>query len=290
MIPGFPYPSREWLHSFRQRCENLQMIPFCYSAHLDSGLRSDRFLTDEEKMLCTLNDIRNAYEMGAQVVRTQHSISPDLLYKIEPWAKKFKIKLGVEIHPPHRFETEVWQHYISVFKDLDSPFIGVVVDTGIYQEYPYNGWLDVYSQHGVNKKTIQNLLKLLAENKTFEDAKAYLETEDSNLYAFELASELFSLYRPYKQDELQKVIQYVTHFHTKFYHMENGKEKTIPYTKILNLVKNSGYSGYLISEYEGHYCYDASLYPAAEQVKTHIQMEKKILKGIKDNVNKTYNQ
>lgn len=277
MMPGFPYPTKAWLHSFRARCEQLELEPFCYSAHLDSGLRSDRWLTDEEKVMSTVNDLRSAYEMGASVVRTQHSISPELLYQVAPWAEKYRVKVGVEIHPPHRFETDVWQRFIRAFRDLDSPYIGVVVDTGIYQEYPYDGWLDVYAQHGVRRETIDALLRLLAQDAGMEKARKYLAENDASAYAEELAGELFSLYRPYREDELADVIQYVTHFHTKFYHMENGEEKTVPYARILDVVQRSGYEGYLISEYEGHYCYDADRYPAAEQVRMHIEMERRLL-------------
>ena len=60
--------------------------------------------------------------------------------------------------------------------------------------------------------------------------------------------------------------------------MENGVEKTIPYEKIFDVIRETGYEGYLISEYEGHYCYDAKEYPAADQVKEHIDMEKRLLK------------
>lgn len=136
MMPGFPYPTKRWLHDLRARCEALELEPFCYSAHLDSGLRSDRFLTDEEKVMSTVNDIRNAYEMGASVVRTQHAISPELLCRVAPWAEKYQVKVGVEIHPPHRFDTEIWQRFLKAFRDLDTPYIGVVVDRASIRSIP----------------------------------------------------------------------------------------------------------------------------------------------------------
>ena len=277
MMPGFPYPERRWLHDLRARCEALGLEPFCYSAHLDSGLRSDRFLTDEEKVMSTVNDIRNAYEMGASVVRTQHSISPELLCRVAPWAERYRIKVGVEIHPPHRLDTEIWRRFIEAFRRLDTPYIGMVVDTGIYQEFPYDGWLDAYAQHGVRREAIDALLSLLAEGKGLDAAGEYLSLHGGDAYAMEMAEELFALYRPYRPDALAEVMRYVTHFHTKFYHMEGGEEKTIPYAKILDVIARSGFDGFLISEYEGHYCYDAGQFPAAEQVGAHIDMERRLL-------------
>lgn len=277
MIPGFPYPTKAWLHQFREACEELGLDPFCYSAHLDSGLRSDRWMTDAEKVESTVNDIRNAYEMGASAVRTQQTITPKLLYQVVPWAERYQIRVGVEIHPPHRLETEVWQEFLQVFRDLDTPYIGMVLDTGIYQEYPYDGWLGVYREHGVAEEICDGLLEILRNRGTQEEARRFVKEHGGNAYGMELTEELFSLYRPYEPDELSENMKYVTHFHTKFYHMEDGNEKTIPYEKILGIIKNSGFKGYLISEYEGHYCYDAHQYPAAKQVKAHIEMEKRLL-------------
>lgn len=277
MVKGFPYPSREWLSDFRNKCEKLALEPFCYSAHLDSGLRSDRFLSDDEKVESTVNDLRSAAMMGAQVVRTQFSFSPELLYKIEPWTKRYGVRLGIEIHPPHRLDTPLWLEFEKVFRDLDTPYIGMVLDTGIYQEYPYAGWIDVYARHGVKRTAIDYMLSELAKGTGVEAVSACLAAQGENEYAMEMAKEMFSLYRPYREDELRELIRYVTHFHTKFYHMENGEEKTIPYSRILKIAQDAGYTGYLMSEYEGHYCYDCEEYPATEQVRQHIDMEKRIL-------------
>ncbi len=277
MIPGYPYPSREWLRSFRDECEQLGLEPFCYSAHLDSGLRSDRWLTEEEKVLCTVNDLRCAKDMGASVVRTQQTISPKLMYEIAPWAERYGIKVGVEIHPPHTLSTDVWQEFIRVFEDIDSPYVGIVMDLGIYQEYPYDGWITVYASHGVSHATIAFLLSALKEGQPLAEVLAVLEKQNASEYAREMAQEMFALYRPYRPDQLADVMKYITHFHTKFYHMKNGEEETIPYRQILQIIKETGFSGYLISEYEGHYVYDEQTVSCFDQVREHIAMERRLL-------------
>jgi sugar phosphate isomerase/epimerase len=277
MIPGYPYPTKAWLREFRGKCERLDLEPFCYSGHLDSGMRSDRWLNDDEKIASIVNDLRNAMEMGATVVRTQHTVSPPLLAGIAPWAEKYRIKVGVEIHPPHRLDTPVWLEFEKAFRDIDSPYIGMVLDTGIYQEYPYDGWIDVYAQHGVPRDLIAFLLDALRRGDSLESVQPRLEKDKADDFAIEMAKEMFSLYRPYVPDELGSLMKYVTHFHTKFYHMQDGEERTIPYREILRNVAEAGFRGYLISEYEGHYCYDSGEYPAAEQVKEHLAMERKLL-------------
>jgi sugar phosphate isomerase/epimerase len=277
MVPGFPWPSDKWLHDFRDQCEAMGLEPFCYSAHLDSGLRCDRMMTDDEKLLSTINDLRCAQIMGASVVRTQQTIGPGLIHKIVPWAERYGVKVGVEIHPPHRLDTPVWLEFERAFQEADSPYAGIVLDTGIYQEYPYKGWRDVYAAHGVPEETIRFLLDALAAKKPAAEVRETLKSRGESEYALEMAGEMFSLYRPYEPDALGELMQYVTHFHTKFYHMQDGEEPTIPYQKILDTVVQSGFDGYLISEYEGHYCYDCEQFPSADQVRQHIRMEKGIL-------------
>lgn len=277
MVPGFPYPTADWLHGFRDQCQQIGLEPFCYSAHLDSGLRSDRAMTEDEKIACTINDLRCAREMGAEVVRTQQTIGPELIWRIAPWAERYGVKLGVEIHPPHRLDTPIWLEFERAFRDIDSPYVGMVLDTGIYQEYPYRGWLDVYAAHGVSEETIERLLAQLAQRIDLNAVLDELKSSGESDYAIEMAQEMFSLFRPYEKDELAELLKYVTHIHSKFYHMENGNEPTIPFDIILGICKEWGYAGYLISEYEGHYCYDCERYPSAEQIRQHIDMERRIL-------------
>lgn len=281
MVPGYPFPDREWLRGFRRKCESYGLEPFCYSAHLDSGLRSDRWLTPDEMVASTVNDIRCAYEMGASVVRTQQTVTPALIEKIAPWAEKYSVKVGVELHPPHRLSTPVWQEFLREFRRVGSGFVGVTLDLGIYQEFPYDGWISAYTSHGVTRETVGLILDGLRTGVPEEEVREKLARGGAGEYADEMLTEVYSLYAPYREDELGEILPYVTHFHSKFYHMVDGEEPTIPYRKILKILAEKGYEGYLISEYEGHYTYDASKVSCAGQIREHIAMEKRILAGLR---------
>ena len=54
MVPGYPYPSEQWLKNFRDDCLALGLEPFCYSAHLDSGLYTGRNMTADEMIRSTV--------------------------------------------------------------------------------------------------------------------------------------------------------------------------------------------------------------------------------------------
>ena len=134
MIPGYPNPSDEWRRWFCGILEKYKMQPLSYSAYIDMGQHTGRDLSEEEIIQCTLNDIMYASRMGFPIVRTQHAISPAILEKMIPSAKKWKVWLGVELHAPHNCQVGVWKEYLRLFDRVGSDYIGVVPDMGIFQE------------------------------------------------------------------------------------------------------------------------------------------------------------
>ncbi len=63
------------------------------------------------------------------------------------------------------------------------------------------------------------------------------------------------------------------YFHGKFHHiLEDDTERSIPDEKILPVIAEANFDGYIVSEYENHV---SGLAP--EMVKKHIAMERRIL-------------
>ena len=68
---------------------------------------------------------------------------------------------------------------------------------------------------------------------------------------------------------------YCFHMHGKFHYLsEDFVEASIPYDQILEVVKNSDYDGYIVSEYEDHESGNA-----IEMTRRHQIMMRKILRG-----------
>ncbi len=80
-------------------------------------------------------------------------------------------------------------------------------------------------------------------------------------------------------DGLRKIMKYCPHMHGKFFDMlDDGTEATIPYDKILKVLDEENYDGYVVSEFEGQIKPGKSSF---DYVKRHIQMEQKILAGLR---------
>ena len=125
MVPGYPFPSDEWLYHFRGMLEQYELEPVCWSAYVDMGIRTDRDLTEAEIIQYTVNDLIFAKKAGFSMVRTQHAISPAIYHKMIPFCKALNMMLVIEMHWPHHPEVPVWKEFFRIMKvELgDSPLV-----------------------------------------------------------------------------------------------------------------------------------------------------------------------
>jgi hypothetical protein len=72
---------------------------------------------------------------------------------------------------------------------------------------------------------------------------------------------------------------YIFHIHAKFYEMlDDGTEYSIPYEKIIPVLIQGGFDGYLSSEYEGNrHIQDALPVDSIEQVRRQHAMFRRLL-------------
>ncbi len=142
MVPEYPYPSDEWLEYFAGLLKKYDLEPVCWSAYIDMGTRSDRDLTREEIIQCTVNDLIYAKKAGFPLVRTQHAISPEIFRAMISWCKRLDMKLAIEMHHPHHFDVPLWQEYFSVMRGEGKGVLGFVPDFSIFQYRPHQLFLN----------------------------------------------------------------------------------------------------------------------------------------------------
>ena len=276
MIPSYPYISDEFLGEINRFKAEYGVRPISYGANTDRGMRYDRDLNDEELVAATLRDIRSAYKLGCPVVRAQYLLSPENLVRIAPYAEEYGVKVGIEIHNPETPSTPYIQKYINAIEKSGSEFIGFVPDFGAFADKPnvdsYQGAL----KRGANKEMLDYAVQLRYDGVAMEDAEKRLLEKGAdpevmgsfyNMYGF------LAFYREPDFEGLKRIMPYCFHFHGKFHCIkEDGNEMSIPYDKILPIIQNSDYSGYIVSEFEGH-----GTAQTAEVLKRHLDMERRIL-------------
>ncbi len=132
MVPDYPFPKKEWLERLVQLLQKYELHLVCWSAYIDMGIRSDRDLSRAEIIQYTRNDLFYAKQLGADLVRTQHAITPEIFAEMLPLCKQLGVKLTIEMHAPHHPRVPEWVEYLKIMKESDG-FLGVVPDFSIFQ-------------------------------------------------------------------------------------------------------------------------------------------------------------
>lgn len=278
MVPGYPWPGDEWIEEFKGLCKKHQVDPVCYSAYVDMGMRSDRDLNANEIIECTLNDMEIASKLGFKLVRSQHAMSPAILEKMIPYAQKYGLHLAIEMHHPHEPSTPVWQEYMDVMRRSNTDCIGIVPDMSSFQQYPTGTYKDFIIRTMHLPEAVVDAA--IAAHNRWEDKALVIEmakamTDSPNVEAF-IDNMYYRYPHPTDFDGLKEVLKYSKYIHGKFFYInDEGIEDAIPYNDILNIIKESGFDGYICTEFEGN-TFDEKL-DEEEQIKRHIEMQKKIL-------------
>lgn len=281
MIPSYPYISDEFLGQVNRYAAEYGVRPISYGANTDRGMRFDRDLTDDELFARTVLDIKSAHRMGCKVMRAQYLLSPKNLVRIAPYAQEYNVKVGIEIHNPETPSTPKIVEYLEAIDKSGSKYIGFVPDFGCFADKPnidsYYGALE----RGANKEMLDYAVSLKYDDVPLPEAMSLLSQKNADE---QVMSSFFNMYgfltfnKNPDFEGLKKIMPYCVHFHGKFHFMkEDGNEMSIPYDKILPIIDQAGFDGYIVSEYEGH---GNARVSAFDMTRKHIEMERRIL-GIK---------
>lgn len=273
MVPGYPYPSDEWLADLKRLLDEIGLEPVCWSAYVDMGIRSDRDLTEEEIIHFTVNDMICAKKAGFPLVRTQHAISPKIFRKMIPLCKQLGMKLTIEMHHPHHPEVPVWKEYIEIMKGEGKGILGFVPDMSIFSDMPNELWIKEALGAGCRKEVLDNMIAKHAAKCSFEEVLAGDLTEIERFYGEQMEE---TNNAPATLEQLRELMDCAFYMHGKFHYInENLVDQGIPYDKILPVIRDSGYDGYIACEYEGHH-FDNEV-SAVEQLDRYVAMCDRIL-------------
>lgn len=129
---GFPEVPKEFERMFKSSCERNGLIPTSYGSYADAYFWPDRDFTPDELVDYTIPQLKGAARLGFPVVRLQYNVAP-VIERLLPYAKKYKLKMGYEIHTPLMFENPTCQELIRHVKKISSEHLGFVPDCGIFE-------------------------------------------------------------------------------------------------------------------------------------------------------------
>ncbi len=258
MIPSYPYVSDEFIGFTHRMKETYGIGPCSYGANMDRGMLHDRDLTEDEMVARAINDIVSANKLGCTVMREQYLLSPEGLARLAPYAEAYNVHVGIEIHNPESPITPVMMEYLNVIERTGSKYLGFVPDFGCFATKPNKPYWDDALAAGATEEQLNKCAELRYDEVPQEEAMRIMADECRRtpaLYSVLSGMYGFVQFRRDCQKELdglKAIMPYCFEMHGKCHYVfEDLHEASIPYERIIPVIADSDYDGYIISEFEG---------------------------------------
>ncbi|MFV0556755.1 MAG: sugar phosphate isomerase/epimerase family protein [Lactovum sp.] len=286
MLHNTPEPTEETLEHWDVIMQKAKVKPVCADVFLNTNLYKNRELTEKECIDLLIKEIKLASRLGFKLIRLVSMVPAFVIEPLLPFAEKYDVAIALEIHAGMSFDQPETAEFIKEMKRVNSPYCGLVVDTGIFCHRIPRVFND-YNQKvlGVNPEIINYFDALFEKGldgmSAFEDGKTKMKAE---LAAMAQGKDmpyimLANGYENTSLEALDDLMPYVKHFHFKLWEMtDEGIEYSIDYKKILTYLHEKNYDGYVATEYEGNrWTLPGQPMVEKEQVAAHQKMLAEII-------------
>ncbi len=287
MIHGTPHPTDETVDNWHRLCKKYDMKPVIADVFLNSNMFKNRELTKKECINLLIDEIKLADRLGVRLIRLVSMVPAFVIEPLLPYCEKYDVKIALEIHAGMSFNTPSTSEFITEMKRVNSPYVGIVVDTGIFCRRMPRVMTNYCLELGVNPKIIEYVDRLFDEGK---DGRAYrtatggLQPDFAPLIVNQHEHMFAAIGDGYENEPytiLDDIMEYVFHFHFKLFEMTVDGEYSIDYKGLLDYLHSKNYDGYVSTEYEGNrWTLDGQPMQEKEQVLAHQKFIREYLKEI----------
>jgi len=275
----FPDVSDDYAAKFKDLVAKTGLNP------VSCAINSDRFLKPGQQPIDDASlveyhkrQLRSAKKTGFDLVRYPCALPVHLLPEIAPYAEELDIRMGVEVHAPMWAGHPAVQAYGEMYDKLDTPVLGWIPDFGGTASRIPESMLNAARKAGADESLLDKLKEVwLEDGMSHEKAGRLREWAMENGHApahIQAASLAFFILSNNDPKSWEALVDRTIHIHGKFYGVDdNGVEEAIDYETILPLFRDGGFTGTLVSEWEGH-AYDTR--DAFDQVERHQKMCRRI--------------
>lgn len=258
MMHGAPKPSEEVLKQWDYLCEHYHIKPVIADVFLNTNLYKNRELTKKECVDLLVDEIRLAHRLGMKMLRLVSMTPAFVLEPLLPYCEKYDVKMGLEIHAGLSFDKQKTQDYIKEMKRLNSPYIGLVIDSGIFCRRIPRVMVNYCKAMGTSQPPIDFVTRLFSQGK---DGRNVYGPDGSfvpelNALLKSGADHMFAHFADGYENEpysvLDELMPYIFHIHFKLFEMTENGEYSIDYKGFLEYLYDRGYDGYVSTEYEGN--------------------------------------
>ena len=257
----------------------------CYDMFLDTKLRKDRLMSDEEQVESILRDLKLCHRLGIKNMRILIFVRPDILEKCVPHAEKYDVHMGVEVHAPWYLDHAWILRTIEVADRLKTKHLGILPDMGIFMKHYPPAFRARFERQGARPEITQFIVdqheqKIMCEYTIYEVAVKMGGNKAEIAMAETLRHAPFANPR-----RIGDFAPYFHHIQAKFYEMTpDCTDPSLAYDEVIPELVKAGWEGTLSSEYEGNrWIQDVEDVDSREQVRRqHVMFERLIAKAEAD--------
>ena len=289
MLHNAPHVSDADIAAWDALMQQHKVRPICNDIFINTCLYKNRTLTTRESTALLIDELKLANRLGFHLVRLVSMTPPEIIEPALPYAEKYDVTMALEIHAGMSFSHPMTQAFVEVMRKLNSPYVGIVVDTGIFCRRHPRVSTNYFKTLGANQELINYIDAIFASG---IDVKQFLREHNGKrpdewqkLIKNE-ADEIYSIfadgYENSKLSILDEYMPFIKHFHGKIYEMtEAGEEYSIPYAEIVQYLSKKGYDGFISTEYEGNrFTLPGKPMMEKEQVRLHQICLKKCIESV----------
>jgi len=251
----------------------------CYDMFLDSKIRKDRLMTDEEQVNSIVRDLRLCNRLGIRNMRILVFVRPEILGQCVPFAEELDVHMGVEVHAPWHIEHAWILRTIEEADRRGTRHLGILPDMGIFMKHYPPVYRARFERQGARPEVAQFIVdqheqKVMAEYTIYEVAVKM----QGNKAEIAMAETL--RHSPYSNPKrIREYIPYFRHIQAKFYEMNaDCTDPSIAYDEVVRELAAGGWDGYLSSEYEGNrWIQDVYEVDSREQVRRQHKMFERLI-------------
>lgn len=268
---GFPEVTNEFERAFKSSVERYQLTPTSYGSYADPFMLPDRSLTPDEILAYTIPQLKGVAKLGFPIGRLQHFTSV-IAERLIPYAEKYQIKMGYELHAPLMIESERTQELLAQIKRISSDCLGIIPDCGIFARSISCHHLEEGRKAGVSEALIKKAQELWARKTLIDETIETMRELGADEKTITWVGMIWDTFGVSEPTALLDITPYIIHFHGKFFNIVDGDEPDLRYEEVVNILLDGGYAGWISSEYEGQPCDSFAIVQARQQmIKRYIR-------------------
>ncbi|MEO0031825.1 MAG: hypothetical protein RIS94_1583 [Pseudomonadota bacterium] len=250
-----------------------------YDMFLDTKVRKDRPMTDDEQVESIRRDLVLCNRLGIRNMRVLVFVRPDILGRCVPYAEDLDVHMGVEVHAPWHLEHAWILRTIDEADRLGTKHLGILPDMGIFMKHYPPVFRARFERQGARPEVAQFIVdsheaKIMSEYTIYEVAVKM----GGNKAEVAMAETL--RHAPYANPKrIGDYAPYFRHIQAKFYEMNaDCTDPAIAYDDVIPELVRCGWEGTLSSEYEGNrWIQDVMEVDSREQVRRQHAMFERLI-------------